>query len=86
MRWRSPLETCLLVGVGRTAKYTDCKGTTTVKKGYQKEHAAAANVEATMPDAVTVTLPELAGSLREGLLAMAVGAGFRSWTHCSTKA
>ena len=67
-----------MVGVGRTAKYTDSKGTTTVKKDYQKEHtAAAASVEATMPDAVTVTLAELVGSLREGLLAMAVGAGLQ---------
>ncbi len=30
-----------------------------------------------MPDAVAVTLAELAGSLREGLLALAVGAGFQ---------
>ncbi len=30
-----------------------------------------------MPDAVTVTLAELAGSLREGLLALAVGAGLQ---------
>ena len=67
-----------MVGVGRTAKYTDSKGTTTVKKDYQKDNNAAATaVEATMPDIVTVTLAELAGSLREGLLAMAVGAGLQ---------
>ena len=67
-----------MVGVGRTAKYTDSKGTTTVKKDYQKDNKAAATaVEATMPDIVTVTLAELAGSLREGLLAMAVGAGLQ---------
>ena len=49
-----------------------------MKKDYQKDHKAAATaVEATMPDIVTVTLAELAGSLREGLLAMAVGAGLQ---------
>jgi putative transposase len=49
-----------------------------VKKNYQKENnTAAASVEAALPDAVTVTLAELAGSLREGLLAMAVGAGLQ---------
>ena len=39
--------------------------------------AAATAVDATMPDAVSVTLAELAGALREGLLALAVGAGFQ---------
>ena len=52
-----------------------------MKKDYQKSRsgaaAAAAAVEATMPDAVSVTLAELAGSLREGLLALAVGAGLQ---------
>lgn len=45
-----------------------------MKKDYQTKTAA---VEAVMPDAVSVTLAELAGSLREGLLALAVGAGFQ---------
>jgi putative transposase len=49
-----------------------------VKKDYQTRNAAVATaVEAAMPDAVSVTLAELAGSLREGLLALAVGAGFQ---------
>ncbi len=48
-----------------------------MKKDYQKDNRAAAAVEAAMPDAVAVTLAELAGSLREGLLALAVGAGFQ---------
>jgi putative transposase len=49
-----------------------------MKKNYQTKTAAAATaVEAVMPDAVSVTLAELAGSLREGLLALAVGAGFQ---------
>jgi putative transposase len=49
-----------------------------MKKDYQTKTAAAATaVEAVMPDAVSVTLAELVGSLREGLLALAVGAGFQ---------
>ena len=48
-----------------------------MKKDYQTRTAAVATaVEAVMPDAVRVTLAELADSLREGLLALAVGAGF----------
>ncbi len=47
-----------------------------MKKDDQKDINAAA-VEATMSDAVAVTLGELAGLLRVGLLALAVGAGFQ---------
>ena len=47
-------------------------------KNYQTQSAAVATaVEAVMPDAVSVSLAELAGSMREGLLALAVGAGFQ---------
>jgi len=49
-----------------------------VTKNYQTQTAAAATaVEAVLPDAVSITLAELAGSLREGLLALAVGTGFQ---------
>jgi len=49
-----------------------------MKKDYQTKAASTATaVEAVMPDAVSVTLAELAGSLREGLLALAVGTGFQ---------
>jgi transposase-like protein len=49
-----------------------------MKKDYQtRTTAAATTVESQLPDAVSVTLAELAGSLREGLLALAVGAGFQ---------
>jgi len=49
-----------------------------VKKNYQTKTAAVATaVEAVMPDAVSVTRAELAGSLREGPLALAVGTGFQ---------
>ena len=49
MRWRSPPETCLLVGVG-FAKNTVCEGTTTVKKDCQTKAASAATTEFVMPD------------------------------------
>jgi putative transposase len=49
-----------------------------MKKDYQtRTTAAATTVESQLPDAVSVTLAELAGSLREGLLALAVGTGFQ---------
>jgi putative transposase len=49
-----------------------------MNKDYQTKTAVVATaVEAVMPDAVSVTLAELAGSMREGLLALAVGAGFQ---------
>ena len=49
-----------------------------MKKDYQTKTAAVATaVEAVMPDTVSVTLAELAGALREGMLALAVGAGFQ---------
>ena len=49
-----------------------------MKKDYQTKTAAVATaVEAVMPDTVSVALTELAGALREGLLALAVGAGFQ---------
>jgi putative transposase len=49
-----------------------------MKKDYQTKTASAATaVEAVLPDAVSVTLAELAGSLREGLLALAVGTGLQ---------
>jgi putative transposase len=47
-------------------------------KDYQTKSAAVATaVEAVMPETVSVTLAELAGALREGLLALAVGTGLQ---------
>ena len=50
-----------------------------MKKDYQtRTTVAATTVAAQLPEAVSVTFAELAGSLREGLLlALAVGAGFK---------
>jgi transposase-like protein len=49
-----------------------------MNKNYQTKPASVATaVEAVMPDSVSVTLASLAGSLREGLMALAVGTGFQ---------
>lgn len=45
-----------------------------MKKNYQTKTAP---VDLTVPDAVTVAMAELADSMREGLLALAVGAGLQ---------
>ncbi len=56
-----------MVGVGRTAKYTDSKGTTTVKKNYQKNTAAAVTaVETTMPDVVASRWPSSPARCEKG--------------------
>ena len=47
-----------------------------MKKDYQKDTTTGA-VEVPLPHAVSVTMAELADSLREGLLALAVGAGLQ---------
>lgn len=59
---------------GRTAKYSEDKGTTTVKKDYQTTTTAAAMA---VPDTVTVAMMNLADELCEGLLALAVGTGLQ---------
>jgi putative transposase len=48
-----------------------------MKKNYQTKAPSAATPEVIMPDAVSVTLTELAGAVKEGLLALAVGTGFQ---------
>ena len=66
-----------LVGVGRSAKNSDEKGTA-VSKTYQKNVApTSTGTEVVVPDAVSVAMGELVGQLREGLLALAVGAGLQ---------
>lgn len=47
------------------------------EEGLQKDTTAASAVEATQPDPVTVTLAALGSSLRDGRLALAVGAGLQ---------
>jgi len=48
-----------------------------VKKDYQTNAAPAVTDELAMPDAVSIAMRELADTVREGLLAMAVGAGLQ---------
>jgi putative transposase len=48
-----------------------------VGKQYQRRNAEASMPELTMPAEVTVALAEIAGSAKEGLLALAVGAGLQ---------
>jgi putative transposase len=48
-----------------------------VKKNYQTSTAAAPMGELVMPEAVTLAMSELTGAVKEGLLALAVGAGLQ---------
>jgi len=48
-----------------------------VKKNYQTKAAPAATEELAMPETVTVAMGELAETVKEGLLALAVGAGLQ---------
>ena len=47
-----------------------------MKKDYQTKAAPAATGQLVMPDTVTLAMADLAETVREGLLALAVGAGF----------
>ena len=48
-----------------------------MKKNYQNKTAPAATAELVMPDTVAVAMDDLAETVREGLLALAVGAGLQ---------
>ena len=48
-----------------------------MKKNYQTSTAAAPIGELVMPEAVTLAMSELTGAVKEGLLALAVGAGLQ---------
>lgn len=48
-----------------------------MKKNYQTNAARVAMSEIVVPDAVSVAMSELTGAMREGLLALAVGAGLQ---------
>jgi len=48
-----------------------------VKKNYQTKTRSAATAELVMPDTVAVAMGDLAETVREGLLALAVGAGLQ---------
>jgi putative transposase len=61
-----------VVGVGRSAKNTNSKGTA-VKKSSQTQPVGAT----ASPERVSVAMAEIAESMQEGLLALAVGAGLQ---------
>jgi putative transposase len=48
-----------------------------MKKNYQTNAPRAAMNEIVMPDSVSVAMNELTGAMRDGLLALAVGAGLQ---------
>lgn len=48
-----------------------------MKKNYQTKAASAATGQLAMPDTVTVAMEALAETVKEGLLALAVGAGLQ---------
>ncbi|MGQ0826232.1 MAG: transposase, partial [Actinomycetota bacterium] len=48
-----------------------------MKNNYQTNTTRVATTEVVMPDRVSVAMAELAGAMREGLLALAVGAGLQ---------
>ena len=62
-----------MVGVGRSAKNSDSKGTA-VKKSSQTQPVGATGV---IPERVSVAMTEIAENMHEGLLALAVGAGLQ---------
>jgi putative transposase len=61
-----------VVGVGRSAKNTNSKGTA-VKKSSQNQAVDATAI----PERVSVAMTEIAENMQEGLLALAVGAGLQ---------
>ena len=61
----------------QTSKSRAHRGRTTPKKSKPDPASQAREAAFGLPDAVTVTLAELAGELQEGLLALAVGAGLQ---------
>ena len=63
-----------MVGVGRSAKNTNSKGTT-VKKSSQIQSVDAST--SAVPERVSVAMAEIAENMGEGLLALAVGAGLQ---------
>jgi hypothetical protein len=66
-------DACLVVGVGRPPSHSDEKGTA-VTNNYQSGVLDSTPLFA-LPETVSVALDEAASDMREGLPALAVGAG-----------
>src|SRR3954447_25588259 len=76
LRWRSPARTGHEVGVGRPPRHHR-QGTAVTKK-YQKNNIDTPTGDGlVVPERVSVAMGEIAGSMREGLLALAVGTGLQ---------
>src|SRR3954464_11294886 len=77
LRWRSPARTGREVGVGRPPRHHR-RGTAVTKK-YQKNNidTPTDGDGVVVPERVSVAMAEIAGSMREGLLALAVGTGLQ---------
>ena len=77
MRWRSPAG-ALPAGRSRVIRQEHHEKGTAVTKTYQsKPVGASAPAEVPVPEQVTIALGEIVESAREGLLALAVGAGLQ---------
>src|SRR3954469_15016458 len=76
LRWRSPARTSREVGVGRPPRHHR-QGTAVTKKYQKQEIDTPAGDGLVVPERVSVAMGEIAGSMREGLLALAVGTGLQ---------
>jgi cellulose biosynthesis protein BcsQ len=72
LRWRSPPDACRVVGVGQRPSCST-EGDRRMPKDTHPTLPAGPGL--VLPERVTTALAELAGAAREGLLALAVGAG-----------
>src|SRR4051794_20879832 len=76
LRWRSPARTGREVGVGRPPRHHR-QGTAVTKK-YQNEKIDTPTGDGfVVSERVSVAMAEIAGPMREGLLALAVGTGLQ---------
>jgi hypothetical protein len=78
LRWRSPPETCRVVGVGSSAKNSDRRGPPfrsylSVRLADREDVALLAG----QPNELRLARADIASSAREGLLAMRVAVGMR---------
>src|SRR4029453_535012 len=73
LRWRSPPETCRVVGVGHPPRSQTRRG----PPCRRRSSTPPPPPQRKPPEQVTVAVTKLAGAAREGLLALAVGTGLQ---------
>src|SRR3954464_11919251 len=77
LRWRSPARTGREVGVGRPPRHHR-QGTAVTKRYQNKKIDTPTDGDGVVvPERVSVAMAEIAGSMREGLLALGVGTGLQ---------